>query len=113
MIIKIVRLALANFSNSNLCCSGMSFLIKSSQLLPRFHIWCAWEIMNLTFLFQGESFATEVLSALPCYSYICCSSLFSGQDSGGECGIPYVYRFAMPRPSLNEPWYMSLKTLCA
>jgi hypothetical protein len=26
-------------------------------------------------------------------------SLFAGTDSGGECGVPYAHRFAMPTPS--------------
>eukprot|EP00698_Gefionella_okellyi_P016921 TRINITY_DN4890_c0_g1_i1.p1 TRINITY_DN4890_c0_g1~~TRINITY_DN4890_c0_g1_i1.p1 ORF type:complete len:597 (+),score=70.63 TRINITY_DN4890_c0_g1_i1:184-1791(+) len=32
-------------------------------------------------------------------------SLFYGNDSGGECGIPYETRFVMPRPSFGQPWY--------
>ena len=26
-------------------------------------------------------------------------------DSGGECGIPFMRRFPMPRPSEKEPWH--------
>lgn len=29
----------------------------------------------------------------------------NGTDSGGECGIPYMRRFQMPRKSEREPWY--------
>ena len=32
-------------------------------------------------------------------------SFYVGQDSGGECGVPYEKRFPMPRPSLDEAWY--------
>src|SRR4051794_15900344 len=35
-------------------------------------------------------------------------SLYTGKDSGGECGVPYEHRFHMPNFSNNtrdETWY--------
>lgn len=31
-------------------------------------------------------------------------ALFQGHDSGGECNVPYVNRFGMPRPGPDQPW---------
>jgi len=28
-----------------------------------------------------------------------------GDDSGGECGVPYEFHFQMPQTLLGEPWY--------
>ena len=38
-------------------------------------------------------------------------SYFQGTDSGGECGVPYERRFPMPRPSLDEAWWVSERQL--
>lgn len=38
-------------------------------------------------------------------------SLFTGTESGGECGVPHEKRFAMPRPSLDEPWLVNCNNL--
>ena len=38
------------------------------------------------------------------FPYVYCSAFFQGHDSGGECNVPYVNRFAMPRPGLDQPW---------
>ena len=35
---------------------------------------------------------------------VLCRGLFDALDSGGECGVPYERRLAMPRPSPDEPW---------
>lgn len=32
-------------------------------------------------------------------------TLYSGHDSGGECGVPYLRNFITPRASDREPWY--------
>ena len=26
----------------------------------------------------------------------------------GECGVPYERRFPMPRPALDQPWYIRI-----
>ncbi len=31
-------------------------------------------------------------------------SFYNVDDSNGECGVPHERKFAMPRPSLDEPW---------
>ena len=38
------------------------------------------------------------------------SAFYQGHDSGGECNIPYINRFAMPRPGPDQPWWVSHKT---
>ena len=32
------------------------------------------------------------------------SAFYQGHDSGGECNVPYINRFAMPRPGPDQPW---------
>ncbi len=32
------------------------------------------------------------------------SAYYQGHDSGGECNVPYVKRFRMPRESDDHPW---------
>lgn len=32
------------------------------------------------------------------------SAYYQGHDSGGECNVPYINRFAMPRPGTDQPW---------
>ena len=32
-------------------------------------------------------------------------SLFTGHDSGGECGVPYEKRFSMPTKAQDDTWY--------
>ena len=39
------------------------------------------------------------------------SAFYQGHDSGGECNIPYINRFAMPRPGPDQPWSVSHATL--
>ena len=38
--------------------------------------------------------------------FICFSlrSFYSADDSGGECGVPYMKRFPMPRASSSVEW---------
>jgi hypothetical protein len=33
------------------------------------------------------------------------TSYWRSPDSGGEKGVPYEWRFPMPRPALDQPWY--------
>ena len=38
------------------------------------------------------------------FSILINSAFYQGHDSGGECNVPYVNRFGMPRPGADQPW---------
>lgn len=65
---------------------------------------------------QWDIFFDQIKEISPRVPYMVCpgnhesdsknsNAFYQGHDSGGECNVPYINRFAMPRVSPLQPWY--------
>lgn len=95
----------------------MNTLTRSSRWWPDCHIWSIRGIMKVTQRTLSKCSVTLNKCVTPCDA-VCgsfllwasilwlCSAFYQGHDSGGECNVPYINRFAMPRPGSNQPWWV-------
>ena len=86
----------------------MSIMLRLNQLQPEFHIWFVMAIMRQTGLEHRECLFKHcrTMNAILIKNI---RSFFIGEDSGGECNVPYIMRSPMPRERPSTPWYYLLK----